>query len=100
MEVRNAFGDTPCGWPQDAIDGALYALLNAGTIRAFEKIGESVDAKSLERSKITQTTFKAETVTISAAQFIQVRKLLQDTGISCKPGEELSLIGIFPEQMS
>ncbi|HOS06199.1 MAG TPA: hypothetical protein PK966_09065 [Syntrophorhabdaceae bacterium] len=58
MEVRNAFGDTPCGWPQDAIDGALYALLNAGAIRAFDKIGKSVVAKSLERSKIAYTTFK------------------------------------------
>jgi len=63
LEVRNAFGDTPCGWPQDAIDGALYALLNAGAIRAFDKIGKSVNAKSLEHSKIAYTTFKAETVT-------------------------------------
>jgi hypothetical protein len=37
--------------------------LNAGAIRAFDKIGKSVNAKSLEHSKIAYTTFKAETVT-------------------------------------
>ncbi len=98
-EVRDVFGDPPYGWPQDAIDGALYAILNAGAIRAFDNIGKSVDAKNLERAKITQTTFKAETVTISAGQFIQVRKLLQDAGVSCKPGEELSAIRIFLDQL-
>jgi len=98
-DIRETFRDPPYGWPQDAIDGALYTLLNAGALRAIDSFNKPVDAKTLDRSKITQATFRAESVTISAAQFIQVRKLLQDTGISCKPGEELSAINNFLDEM-
>jgi hypothetical protein len=98
-EVRETFRDPPYGWPQDAVDGALYALLNAGALRAIDSFNKPVDAKTLDRSKITQATFRTESVTISAAQFIQVRKLLQDAGVSCKPGEELTAINVFLDEM-
>lgn len=98
-DIRETFRDPPYGWPQDAIDGALYALLNAGALRAVDSFNKPVDAKTLDRSKITQATFRAESVTISAAQFIQVRKLLQDAGVSCKPGEELAAISVFLDEM-
>ena len=49
------------GWPRDAIDGALYALLAAGHIRkAFDAASKPVDAKSLDRAKLTQASFQRE----------------------------------------
>ena len=87
-EVRDRFKTDPYGWPQDAIDGALFALLASGHVLAQDAAHRPVDIKQLERSKITQTFFKPEKVTITPVQLIQIRKLFQSAGIACQPGEE------------
>ncbi|NHN36564.1 BREX system P-loop protein BrxC [Pseudomaricurvus alcaniphilus] len=86
-EVRENFQATPYGWPQDAIDGALYALLASGALKAKSIASQPVDAKGLERKQLTQTWFEVENVTISTAQKLAVRKLLVDT-VGCNPGDE------------
>lgn len=98
-EIRDTFKDPPYGWSQDAIDGGLFALLAGGLIRAIDAVNKPVDVKTLERAKITQTTFKVESVTITPVQLIQVRKALQDAGCTCKPGEELVTIPAFIQVM-
>ena len=89
LEVRENFQEAPYGWPQDAIDGALYALLASGDVKAKNAASQTVDAKTLERKHITQARFEVENVTLSTAQKLAVRKLLTET-IGCKPGEEES----------
>jgi hypothetical protein len=88
-EIRKHFDDSPYGWPRDAIDGAIYALVASGDLRATDANNKVLDAKALDRSKLTQTRFRVESVTVSTIQRIKVRKLLQDVGITCQPGEEL-----------
>jgi len=88
-EIRKHFDDSPYGWPRDAIDGAIYALVASGDLRATDANNKVLDAKTLDRSKLTQTRFRVESVTVSTIQRIKVRKLLQDVGITCQPGEEL-----------
>jgi len=89
-EIRKQFDDSPYGWPRDAIDGAIYALVASGDLRATDAHNKVVDAKSLERAKLTQAKFRVESITVSTLQKIKVRKLLQDVGITCQPGDELA----------
>lgn len=86
-DIRDNFQDAPYGWPQDAIDGAIYALMASGDLKAKNANNLPVNASALERKHLTQARFEVENVTVSTAQKLAVRKLLTET-IGCKPGEE------------
>ena len=88
-DLRDHFKAPPSGWPQDAIDGALYALVASGHVLALNGLGKPVDAKGLDRKQLTQSSFKPETVTISPVQMIQIRKIFQEVGVGCQPGQEI-----------
>lgn len=89
-EIRDNFEAPPFGWPRDAIDGALYALLAAGHIKATDAASKAVDAKSLDRAKLTQTSFQRESVNITPTQLIKIRSLFTAVGIHCQPKDELA----------
>ena len=89
-EIRENFEAPPFGWPRDAIDGALYALLAAGHIKATDASSKAVDAKSLDRAKLTQAHFQRESVNISPPQFIKIRSLFSAVGVPCQPKDELA----------
>lgn len=89
-EIRDNFDAPPYGWPRDAIDGALYALLAAGHIKAFDAASRPVDAKGLDRAKLTQTSFQRESVNITPPQLIKIRSLFTAVGVPCQPKEELT----------
>ncbi|WP_430226897.1 BREX system P-loop protein BrxC [Paraburkholderia tropica] len=91
-EIRDNFDAPPYGWPRDAIDGALYALLAAGHIKATDASSKAVDAKSLDRAKLTQTTFQRESVNITPPQLIKIRSLFSTVGVPCQPKEELAKV--------
>lgn len=87
-EIRDNFLAAPCGWQQDTIDGALFALVAAGVLRATDASGKPQTAQTLERQKLTQSTFRPETVTIRPVDLIKIRGLISSLGIDCPPGEE------------
>jgi hypothetical protein len=89
-EIRESFEAPPYGWPRDAIDGALYALLATGHVNATDAASKPVDAKSLDRAKLTQTSFRRESINISPSQLIKIRKLFDTIGVPCQPKEELN----------
>jgi hypothetical protein len=89
-EIRDNFEAPPFGWPRDAIDGALYALLAAGHLKATDAASKSVDAKSLDRAKLTQAHFQRESVNITPPQLIKIRSLFSAVGVPCQPKEELN----------
>ena len=97
-DIRKHFEDVPYGWPQDAIDGALLALLATGHIRASLN-GKSLEVTELERTKIRSTDFRVEIATVSAKQRIAVRKLFQAAGVGCKPNEEATKAPAFVAEM-
>ncbi|HCN68765.1 MAG TPA: BREX system P-loop protein BrxC [Candidatus Accumulibacter sp.] len=88
-DIRENFESPPYGWPRDAIDGALYALLTTGHLRASDAAGKGIDAKGLERNKLTQASFRLESVTITPVQKIRIRGLFSTLGVPCQPNEEL-----------
>ncbi len=89
-EIRENFESPPYGWPRDAIDGALYALMASGHVNATDAASKPVDAKSLDRAKLTQTSFRRESINITPIQFIKIRKLFDAVGVPCQPKEELN----------
>jgi hypothetical protein len=93
-DVRDIFESIPYGWPRDAIDAALIALLTTGHIRATHK-GVQLKQGQLDQAKISVTDFRVETITIDARGRIKLRKLFQSAGIPCKPNEEYMAAGQF-----
>ncbi|WP_295403125.1 BREX system P-loop protein BrxC [uncultured Thiocystis sp.] len=94
-EIRDQFEAPPFGWPRDAIDGALYALLAAGHLKAHDVSAKAVDAKSLDRNKLTQASFQRESITITPPQLIKIRQLFSTVGVSCQPKEELAKVPLL-----
>jgi hypothetical protein len=92
-EIIEEFKDAPYGWGKDTIEGALFAMLAAGVLKASDGQEKAVDAKSLDRSSVTQTKFRPENVTLSKVQIIKVRGLINallPEGENCGTGEEHS----------
>ena len=98
-DIRSHFEVSPFGWSRDAVDGGLQVLLVAGLIRAQDERGQTVDPKELERKAIGKVMFKVESTTVTTAQRIQIRKLLQKVGLTAKPGEELVFVPQFLQKM-
>jgi hypothetical protein len=90
-EVRKHFQSPPYGWPQDAIDGGLYALLAEGLITA-QRHGQPQTAKQLDRQQLGATEFRPEGTVITVEQRLVVRALLADLGIPFQKGEELAAL--------
>lgn len=97
-EIREHFLAAPYGWPQDAIDGALYVLLASGILVATDSRNSPVTAQSLERRQITQTSFKPESITIRPVDMIKIRGVLTSSGIDCQSGEEASKLPLLAEK--
>lgn len=91
-EIRENFESPPFGWPRDAIDGALFALLASGHIRALDSSSKQMDAKSLDRNKLTQASFRQESITITPPQLIKIRQLFNAVGVPCQPKDELAKV--------
>ncbi|PUE48980.1 hypothetical protein B9Z47_05545 [Limnohabitans sp. 2KL-1] len=91
-DIRDQFESPPYGWPRDAIDGALYALLATGHIKATDAASKAVDVKSLDRARLTQATFQRESITITPPQLIKIRQLFSQVGVPCQPKEELTKV--------
>lgn len=83
-EIRDEFQNTPYGWSQDTVEGALYAMVAAGILIA----DSGIKASDLERKHVAQTTFRPEKLTIRPIDFIKIRGVINAAGIPCESGEE------------
>ncbi len=98
-DIRTQFEGPTYGWSRDAVDGALQVLLVAGLIRAQDERGQVIDPKDLERKSVGKTMFKVESTTVTTAQRIQIRKLLQKVGFTVTQGEELAYVPQFLQKL-
>ena len=98
-DIRTQFEGATYGWSRDAVDGGLQVLLVAGLIRAQDERGQAIDPKELERKSVGKTMFKVESTTITTAQRIQIRKLLQKVGFTVTQGEELTYVPQFLQKL-
>jgi hypothetical protein len=93
-EVRTKFSNEPFGWSQDAIDGALLALLAGGAIHAIRH-GKAIQAKELDQKTIGDSDFRVENHLLSTTQRIEIRKLYQCLGLNCESSQELGTALLF-----
>ncbi len=97
QEVRKEFTSAPHGWPQDAVDAALALLTLTNHVRAKHN-GEAVDVADLTQRKIGKAQFRAETVTLTKREELEVLNVLR-TMTGAKSGEELDKVPEFLERV-
>jgi hypothetical protein len=81
-KIRKHFRASPYGWPQDAVDAALTALLS-GTLRG-RKNGVEVP-RDIDQNGIPQVDFIAEAVPVSAQEVVRLRSILNYGGLLTPP---------------
>ncbi|MDR1579523.1 MAG: BREX system P-loop protein BrxC [Synergistaceae bacterium] len=94
-EIRKNFESPPYGWPRDAVDGGIFVLLRAGAIKALDDRGLTADHRALGRSAVAGATFKIESVSLTAREKVEVRKLMHMADVQVSTDEELSSAEAF-----
>ncbi len=85
-ELREHFKAAPYGWPQDAIDGALFVMLVAGNLRATNN-GQPVQA-SLPQNQVGVAHFYVDVPPLTVQQRLDLKALFQRLGITTQNGKE------------
>jgi len=86
-EIREAFKSAPFGWPQDAIDGALFIMLVAGNLRATLN-GQPVQAPTLPQNQVGVASFYVDVPPLNVQQRLDLKALFQKAGITTQNGKE------------
>ena len=87
-DLRKIFERDPYGWPQDAIDAALVALVRANKLNATLN-GEPAAASALDNPAIGKTTFRREDVVVSARDRLALRGLFGKLKIDAPNADDL-----------
>jgi hypothetical protein len=91
-DLQRDLGDAPYGWPKDAVDGALLALLASGNLRA-ERDGHAVDGpKELPATQIGKATFFKEDEPPTKQEQLAVRGVLTEAKVPYIAGKESAAI--------
>ena len=98
-EIRSKFENNPYGWPRDAIDAALIMLHTIGYVRVSYK-GQALTMGQLDQVRIPMAEFRVESASINSKEKIELRKLFQNAGINCKPGDEAVNAGDYLAKLS
>jgi hypothetical protein len=85
-DLRDNFKGAPYGWPQDAIDGALYVMLVAGNLRATVN-GQPTNA-SLPQNQLGPASFYVDVPPLDVQQRLNLKALFQKAGITTQNGKE------------
>src|SRR4029077_7077778 len=77
----------PFGWPQDAVDGALFVMLVAGNLRATAN-GQPVQAQTLPQNQVGVASFYVDVPPLDVKQRLDLKALFQKIGITPQNGKE------------
>jgi len=91
-EILRQLGDPPYGWPKDAVDGALLALLANGNVRAERDTKAVAGAKELPTTQIGKATFFKEDDPPTTPERMAVRGVLTDAKVPYTTGQEAAAI--------
>ena len=94
-ELRNTFGGSPHGWPQDAVDGALLVLSHDNLLRVTGEDGKEAVLRTLPRQKIGVCRFLPETHTVTSVHRRAIRALGQAVGINVAPEIEAEKLPVL-----
>lgn len=91
-DIQRQLNEPPYGWPKDATEGALLALLANGNIRA-ERDGQKIaSAKHVPSSQIGNTTFYKEDEPPNVTEKLAVRGLLNQAKIPYEDNQEAAAL--------
>lgn len=86
-DIREHFKAAPFGWPQDAIDGALFVTLVAGNLRATVN-GQPAQAQTLPQNQVGVAQFYVDVPPLNVQQRLDLKALFQKAGVSMQSGKE------------
>ena len=98
-QVRNALKAPPYGWPQDAIDAALTALVRAGILSATIS-GETKGHADLAQNRIGTAQFRRVSVVMDGPKRLALRTLYARIDLPCAPGQEEDGAKAFLDKMT
>ncbi len=96
-DLRDIFKAAPFGWPQDAIDGALYVMLVAGNLRAT--VNHQPAQASLPQNQVGVASFFVDVPPLDVKQRLDLRALFQQTGITTQTGKESEAAAEFLKKL-
>ena len=96
-DLRDQFKAAPFGWPQDAIDGALFVMLVAGNLRATNN-GQPVQA-SLPQNQVGVASFYVDVPPLNVQQRLDLKALFQKAGVSTQNGKESEAAAEFLKKL-
>jgi len=99
-ELQKDLGDAPYGWPKDAIDGALLALLANGNILAKREGLPVSNAKELPATLIGKATFFKDDDPPTTTERLAVKGVLTEAKIQYTPGLEGAAISGLVQHFS
>ncbi len=97
-EIRENFKSAPFGWPQDAIDGALFVMLVAGNLRATVN-GQPTQAQTLPQNQVGVASYYVDVPPLNVQQRLDLKALFQKLGITTQNGKESEAAGQFLQKL-
>lgn len=97
-ELRDYFKSAPFGWPQDAIDGALYVMLVAGNLRATLN-GNPVQVQTLPQNQVGVASFYVDVPPLTVQQRLELKALFQKLSVTTESGKEPEAAAQFLQKL-
>lgn len=97
-DIRDQFKSAPFGWPQDAIDGALFVMLVAGDLRATVN-GQPVQATALPQNQVGVATFYVDVPPLNVQQRLDLKALFQKASVTTPNGQESAAAAAFLQKV-
>ena len=97
-DIREHFKSAPFGWPQDAIDGALFVMLLAGNLSATVN-GQPVQAKALPQNQVGVASFYVDVPPLNVKQRLDLKALFQKAGVTTQNGKESEAAAQFLQKI-
>jgi hypothetical protein len=97
-DVRENFRSAPFGWPQDAVDGALFVMLVAGNLRATIN-GQPMQAQNLPQNQVGVASFYVDVPPLNVQQRLDLKALFQKIGITTQNGKESDAAAQFLQKL-
>ncbi len=97
-DVRAHFMGGEFGWPRDSVDGALYALVAAGMLRARLN-GSPVNATAIPQNSIGTVVYRVENVVLPAGVKIAVKGLATKLGVPAAGLAEADIPGRIVDRL-
>jgi hypothetical protein len=88
--IRADLRVAPYGWPQDAIDAVLLALLRDGTLSAKDSQNNAIAVGQLDQQSLGRARFKKEAIVLTVKEKILLRKQYADAGVNALQGQEVA----------